>query len=793
LVARFVRVEEVGGSNPLSPTIQCGRAQVDWARPISGASHFSHPHLPSNRSTPLSDRGWLDLVGPALLVLIAALFLIPPLWTPGLVNPGDFIMSVHRIYELDAALQAGVYYPRLGPSFNFGYGAPLFQYYPPLASYLGLLFVWAGLGYIAAAKALLSVSLVVAGIGAYVYGRFLFRSRLAATVAGFLNMASPYLLLVVFERGAVAELLAWGLLPWLFWAAHATYAAPGAHGQRRYGIAFAALVALYFLAHNATAMFVVPGVLLFLVLLALLERRRRALLPVALAFVLGASMSAFYWVPAVAEMGFSKAEEFMFNEATDVTNNVVAPAEVMQHSIVPQYVGPERFRIALWQFAVGALGVFGLALQRRRPRALWLLAGAFLAILLLQTTWSLPFWTHVPMVRFIQFPWRLHGVASFAVAMLGGALLMTASLASPVRRAAWLGAPALLVGVLVWLGTINMGPEKSLIWMHGWDEADINQAAMWERGLSGYPLWTDYTLVTLPIGSTGYTRPRPAGDASRLPPTTTPQIVVVGDNPMQTLLDVDAAEPWTLRLHRAWLPGWQVRANGVHVATYAGGGGGLVSAEMPAGQYRVEARLDDSPVRRVAAAVSLLALAIWIVLLVRPRRDWISLVLFGVVAVALALGVRLVTVEAKPMLRAEPFRAPLDIGVTMLAHNLPTTDLCIGDAVPLRTWWHVGRTPDADFKFFVHIVTPDDTAKVAQFDTFPFDGYVPMTRWEAGELVPHVQTLALDETIPPGIYQLILGLYDPLVMENARVLDAPAVLPGDRLRLAELTISDCSP
>ena len=68
----------------------------------------------------------------------------------------------------------------------------------------------------------------------------------------------------------------------------------------------------------------------------------------------------------------------------------------------------------------------------------------------------------------------------------------------------------------------------------------------------------------------------------------------------------------------------------------------------------------------------------------------------------------------------------------------------------------------------------------------------PMTRWEAGECVPETQQLLLDPAVPPGSYSLLIGLYDPLTGQNARILAAPEVLPGDRLRLAPLEILDCS-
>ena len=279
-----------------------------------------------------------DLLAFVLLAGGTAAILIP-LWSPGIPNPGDFLMSVHRIFELDGAWVNGIFYPRFGLDLNFGYTAPLFQYYPPLASYLGLLFHSLGLGLIASAKAVLSLSLLLAGWGMYVYAGSILQNRLAALIAAFVYLLSPYLLLVAYERGAVSESLTWAILPWLVWAAHRFTIGR----QRRYGLASAALVALTMLGHNATALFVVPLVALNVATLAALARDWRALLRVAGAFVLGAALSAFYWAPALLEMSLTKSTEFMFSGGTSIEANVKTFATLAQSSLVSLYAGPSRF------------------------------------------------------------------------------------------------------------------------------------------------------------------------------------------------------------------------------------------------------------------------------------------------------------------------------------------------------------------------------------------------------------------------------------------------------------------
>ena len=727
-----------------------------------------------------------DLLAFVLLAGGTAAILIP-LWSPGIPNPGDFLMSVHRIFELDGAWANGIFYPRFGLDLNFGYTAPLFQYYPPLASYLGLLFHKLGLGMIAASKAVVSLSLLLAGWGMYVYAATLLKNRLAALVAAFAYLLTPYLLMVIYERGAVSESLTWAIMPWLVWAAHCY--TTGNH--RRYGLATAAFVALTMLGHNATALFVIPVVALYVATLAALARDWRALLRVAGAFVLGAALSAFYWMPALLEMSLTKSTEFMFSGGTSIEANVKTLTTLAQSSLVALYAGPERFRFAAWPLLAGAAGVVGLILARRsRPPILWFWVGALTVILLIQLDASLPLWQNVPFVRFIQFPWRLYGIIAFSIAMLFGTLFAGTRLTSwPAAWKSLVAAAALLV-LFAWLSVANLRPALLPNWeMTG--EAAINRIALWERGQVGYPLFGDYTLRTLSIDDRGLALSRPVEDPMRLPPIAAPESLEVrAENPVRYVLDVRASQPWTLRLHRPYFPGWQVTQNGAPVSVAPGGVGGLVSAELPAGEYRVVASFGDSTVRSVANWISIVALAIWLVWLLPWRRWWLDLLL--VVALAAAIGAYLTWLQSDGRFARYPLTtsAQFEAGIRLAGIDLPGTRYCTDDTIPLRLYWFTDRTPITDYKSFLHVVTPDDSARVAQVDTMPFDGFNPMTRWEPGELVDYAQAIPL-EGVTPGTYTLLLGIYDQGTMQNLRVVDSAFVLPGDRVRLADLEIVEC--
>ncbi len=439
---------------------------------------------------------WLAL----LLVIGAAVAAARWLWQAGLPNQIDLLMSVYRITELQDAWQQGIFFPRWGLNLNFGYGALLFNFYPPLVSYVGLALRELGFGLLTTTKLILTLQLVAGGVGVYVYACRLLGGVLPAAVAGALYALSPYFLTVLYERGAMAEGMALALLPWLFWAAHSLLAS----GRRRDLLLTAALVAAMMMAHNITALFVVPGVALYVALLALIERRLRALLPVAGAFALGLGLAAYYWLPAITEIGATRADEYMLSGGIALRNFVVPLGQIVQRTPVHLYAGDSRFAFALWPFVVGLLGTLALLVRRPGRAPLALLAAAWAVILLLQANFSLPLWEGAPLIRFIQFPWRLYGPASLCVALLGGSLFTL----RPLRgRWGWAVAVAGTLALFL-LSTQNLRPALLPFW-YDVDEAGINQADLWQRGRDGFPLFSDYAPATQRLVSKGIPLSRP--------------------------------------------------------------------------------------------------------------------------------------------------------------------------------------------------------------------------------------------------------------------------------------------
>jgi hypothetical protein len=76
--------------------------------------------------------GRADLAAALALLLLAGIAL-GPLCRSGIPAADDLLASIYRVFALHEGWKAGNFYPALSADLSFGYLAPLFLYYPPLA------------------------------------------------------------------------------------------------------------------------------------------------------------------------------------------------------------------------------------------------------------------------------------------------------------------------------------------------------------------------------------------------------------------------------------------------------------------------------------------------------------------------------------------------------------------------------------------------------------------------------------------------------------------------------------
>jgi hypothetical protein len=139
-----------------------------------------------------------------------------------------------------------------------------------------------------------------------------------------------------------------------------------------------------------------------------------------------------------------------------------------------------------------------------------------------------------------------------------------------------------------------------------------------------------------------------------------------------------------------------------------------------------------------------------------------------------------------------PVGAQLGDIATLLGYDLdlPEAGLQPGGQFTVTLYYHVDAVTDQDLTQFVHLYSAD-LGMAAQQDAQPQQGANPTWAWVPGEIVADKQTLTVSAEAAPGVYDLLVGLYNPVDGVRLPVTDAQgATAPEGHVTLASLQIGE---
>jgi hypothetical protein len=371
---------------------------------------------PKSPAASLSGRipDWLLPLG--LYVLLSFSIVLPFFWY-GTASGHDF--EFHAASWFDAAYQwkQGVLYPRWTSSANHGFGEPRFIFYPPLSWMLG-----AGLTLLLPDTAVPVAFLVLIETCAGLFAYFLLRhlaSRRAAILGAACYLANPNALLMTYIRSDFAEQLACAFFPLLLLAAlRLSNLLRDPYPQRNSKmVLFAIPFACVWLSNAPAGVLASYAMALLFAWAALSERSFRPLLQGAAGLSLGFGLTSFYLLPAAYEQrwvnigqalasGLLPYQNFLFTEIND-------PEHTWFNWIASLCAISLILLFCLTALASGRLSAGSDERDRGLARALLFLGAA---ATLFTLRFSLPFWTYLPKLRFVQFPWRWMSIIALVAA-----------------------------------------------------------------------------------------------------------------------------------------------------------------------------------------------------------------------------------------------------------------------------------------------------------------------------------------------------------------------------------------
>jgi len=541
------------------------------------------------------------------LGLVAALPLLKGKHTSG----HDALEYVPRLVEFEENVRNGILLPRWAPDLSRGYGQPFLVFNPPLLYYIAEMFRAMGLGFVDSINFSCVLVLILSGLGMYLFASEFF-GRLAGLVAAVAYMYAPYVLTDLFVRAAFAEFVGFvwpPLILWSLWRA--------AKGSRCFLYAFWAglFYALLILSHNCMSLMFTPVIAAFILFIWVRQRGRKSLVFGFGSMFLGLCLSSFFWIPALLEKHLTKASSLL-EGYLNYRNHFVFPHQFLHSKwgYGLSLAGPNDGM----SFAIGyvhlALAVLAVVIMLRKPSRSAVDTGRDITLFvasvgviasLLATSLSLPLWEHLPLLKFMQFPWRFLAPVAMCVSFLCGcaAFVATRRLESSRR----LIVAAIILGIV--LANLPLAvPEK--YYETKWVEYPPERIAA-----EGVAVTTRLEYEPIFVKRRPQIAAPPKAEISeglaRLSP--------IASTPTVHRFSIDAEAKSKVCMNVFFFPGWEVLIDGKRQPIEVEPEVGTFSFDVPPGLHNVVVRFSRSPSRLVGELISVVAVMFCAGLLLWPR------------------------------------------------------------------------------------------------------------------------------------------------------------------------------
>lgn len=518
--------------------------------------------------------------------------------------------QIARVYELHQEVINGQLPPRLAPDLGFGYDYPLFNFYPSFAYYIAEIFHLLGFSYIVSTKLMIAFGFIGSAIAMYAFAREYY-TKLGSVISAVLYTYASYHSIDVYVRGDLAEFSSFIFLPAIFWS----FTRLAKKQSVFYTCLSAVLLCCFVLTHNLIALMSAPFMLVYLIyLVSGIKHKKRFIWLVGSAIVLGAGLSAFFWLPELGEKQYT-----MVNLLT---------TQLASYSI--HFVYPIQFWFSPWGYGGSTAGmadglsfqigkvpiflmtaafIFGIYKFFTRQKG-WKLIAVFISLFLfslfMQTAYAKFIWDALPPLAYIQFPWRFLLLSAFTSSFIAASLFSI-----KIHRVIRI---VFALIVLIFILRTSFTIFKPQVYLtRVTDQTYINpQVIRWQtsnesfeytpEGIATHTSSRGNSVITInqsQIANQAYKVI--SGDMS---------VQVQRNIPQQKDLEVNAVSSGILQINVFAFPGWKIFTDGEHVGYSGNNSLRVIQIPLTSGRHSVQAIFTNTPIRTLANLVSLVTLLI---------------------------------------------------------------------------------------------------------------------------------------------------------------------------------------
>lgn len=525
---------------------------------------------------------------PVLTLLFLSSMVVWPTFLPGYFFHHDDL-HVMRIFEMRRCFNDLQIPCRWVPDMGYGNGYPLFNYYSALPYYIGALFSYP-LGFVDSAKVLFFIPLVLGGLAMFFLGRELF-GELGGLVAGVLYLFAPYRALDAYVRGAVSESFALALIPLVFYFSLRLIKVR----SKLNFLGLALSLGAFLLSHNVMTMIFLP--LLFIWIIFWSYKNWKNLSQVLWSLLLGTGLAAFFIIPAFLEKDLVQSENLIKGGFQYWIHFVTSYQLFLDRSFGygSSGFGPVdtiSFQIGWphWWIVVAVVAFFMVSKRGNNFRLGILMIGFFVWGVFMTHNKSTLIWQSLTIIQYAQFPWRFLGVVIFSASILGGLLMVFV-------KNQWKLSIGLMIIALTVIFNVNYFKPISF-YADATDQKKLSGDS-WEFQRKASIL--DY----LPKGAQ-----EPLGPAPSAPEIRTGKAGINGfinkSNSFQ--FKVDVLYKANVEVPIFDFPNWHLKVNGVDFNHSHNNPSGRIRLDLDPGNYLIEGRFTDTPIRTFSNIITLLSL-----------------------------------------------------------------------------------------------------------------------------------------------------------------------------------------
>lgn len=546
-----------------------------------------------------------------------------------LFHKGFFVIQdneqIARLFDLNKALLSGQFPVRILPNLGFGYGYPLFNFYPPFVYYFAEIFKLAGLSFINSIKAMVLFGYIFSFLFMYLFSKEYFGKK-GGIISAVAYIYSPYAAVDSFVRGAFPEFWSFVFVPAIFWSMLKLQRT----NRITYLVLLSAFGAFLVITHELVAIMLIPfAFLYFIFLLAEAKEKRIFILSSFFAATTSILLSSFFWLPALLEKKFT-AVNLLTIEFADYSRHFVCIRQFIFSSwgyggSVPGCTDGISFSLGIPQLILLSAAILLVIINYKIIKKNLVIVFFSLLLILslfLQTHYSKFIWDLVQPFSYIQFPWRFMLISSFCVSFIIGYIFL-------FNFSKWAKVSIFLIClVLVIALNYRFFTPSSFITVAS-DKSYTDPAFIrWHTSF----LASEYVPKGVAMSKTRYGNT--AIDISKKEIATSSFKIISGQMNASVLRDDAQEKGFLVKVSKNGLfqpqvfsfPGWKVYVNGKEVSYADNNKFKLITVPLSQGDQKVKLVFENTFPRRLGNLLSILGLILLVSLVLLKKKLKLALV-----------------------------------------------------------------------------------------------------------------------------------------------------------------------